>query len=125
MIRSAAFVLGLAAATCFVPAIAGAQEAPPTYKADPSVYKVIFEDQNFRVIQATWKAGQTDKEHSHPVPSIVYGLDNCLIRITSADGKTRDVKNKPGEVAAVPITPSHHAQNIGHHTCRLILVERK
>jgi quercetin dioxygenase-like cupin family protein len=95
------------------------------HKADPSVYKVIFEDQNFRVIQATWKAGQTDKEHSHPVPSIVYGLDNCSIRITSADGKTRDVKNKPGEVAAVPITPSHHAQNIGHHTCRLILVERK
>ena len=28
-----------------------AQTAEPSYKADPSVYKVIFEDDNFRVIQ--------------------------------------------------------------------------
>jgi len=30
-----------------------AQTAPPTYEGDPAVYKVIFEDQNFRVIIGT------------------------------------------------------------------------
>ena len=27
--------------------------APPSYQADPDVYKVIFEDQNFRVIASS------------------------------------------------------------------------
>jgi uncharacterized protein involved in exopolysaccharide biosynthesis len=46
-----------AAAFASVASAALAQNAPPTYQADPSVYKVIFEDANFRVIEATWKAG--------------------------------------------------------------------
>ncbi len=40
-----------------------AQNSPPTYQADPSVYKVIFENDNFRVILATWPPGVTDKPH--------------------------------------------------------------
>jgi hypothetical protein len=47
---------------------AAAQNALPTYQGDPDVYKLIFEDQNFRVIAATWKKGTTDKAHSHPAP---------------------------------------------------------
>ena len=42
------------------PSIAVAQNAPPTYQGDPDVYKVIFEDQNFRVISATRKKGVHD-----------------------------------------------------------------
>ena len=34
-----------------------AQTAPPTYQGDPDVYKVIFEDQNFRVIAVNRKKG--------------------------------------------------------------------
>jgi hypothetical protein len=37
--------------------IAVAQDAPPTYEGDPDVYKVIFEDQNFRVIAKPEKKG--------------------------------------------------------------------
>lgn len=39
--------------------IAVAQNAPPTFQGDPDVYKVIFEDQNFRVIASTRKKGST------------------------------------------------------------------
>ena len=45
-----------------------AQNVPPTYEGDPDVYKVIFEDQNFRVIAVTRKKGVHDKVHSHPGP---------------------------------------------------------
>ena len=104
---------------------AAAQNAPPTYVADPSVYKVIFEDANFRVIAATWKAGQTDKPHSHPVPSIVYALDDCTLKLTAPDGKTTNATPKAGVSNAVPIIASHTAENTGSTDCRAIFVERK
>ena len=62
-------------------ASAAAQDTPPSYQADPSTYKVIFEDQSFRVIAATWKKGETDKPHSHPLPFVVYALDDCAVRV--------------------------------------------
>ena len=46
MAFGAAMILGLA------PTGSIAQTAEPTFKGDPSVYKVIFEDANFRVIEA-------------------------------------------------------------------------
>jgi hypothetical protein len=66
-----AFVLALATTTLLALAssAAMAQNAPPTYQGDPDVYKVIFEDQNFRVIDAVRKKGVHDKLHSHPVRS--------------------------------------------------------
>ncbi len=104
---------------------AAAQTAPPTYQSDPAVYKVIFEDQNFRVIAATWPKGLHDKAHSHPVPSVVYSLTDCVIRLHAPDGTTRDFTNKAGAAQAAPITPSHTAENIGPGECRLLFVERK
>ena len=89
--------LGATALLYMTSSAAVAQNAPPTYQADPSVYKVIFEDQNFRVIAATWKAGATDKPHSHPVPSVAYALTDCALKLTSADGKTVNVNPKAGD----------------------------
>ena len=65
-----------------------AQNAPPSYQGDPDVYKVIFEDQNFRVIASTRKKGVHDKVHGHPVPSIIYFLTDCTTKQYAADGKT-------------------------------------
>ena len=102
-----------------------AQNAPPTYEADPSVYKVIFEDPAFRVIAATWKAGVTDKSHSHPVSSVAYWVTDCALKLTSADGKTVNLNPKAGTSMAVPITASHTAQNVGSTDCQAVLIERK
>lgn len=102
-----------------------AQGAPPSYQADPTVYKVIFEDQNFRVIAATWKKGSTDKPHSHPLPFVAYALDDCTIRVHNPDGTTRDLKNQAGVANTGPITVSHTAENVGASDCRALLIERK
>lgn len=102
-----------------------AQNAPPTYQADPDTYKVIFEDANFRVIQATWKEGAMDKPHSHPVPSVAYALTGCELQLTSADGKTTDISPKAGSVTTVPITASHTAHNVSSTDCSTIFIERK
>jgi hypothetical protein len=115
-------VTGLLYTAC---SAAFAQNAPPTYQGDPDVYRVIFEDQNFRVIASTRKKGVHDKVHSHPLPSVVYNMNDCVTRLYAADGKTTDVTGKAGTATPVPIAPSHSAENIGPTDCETIFVERK
>ena len=117
-------LLGLSVALIWI-ASAAAEDSPPSYQADPSTYKVIFEDQNFRVIAATWKKGTADKPHSHPLPFVVYALDDCALRVKNADGSSRELKSKAGTALAGPITSSHSAENRGETDCHAIFVERK
>ncbi len=101
-----------------------AQNSPPTYQADPSVYKVIFENENFRVILATWPPGVADKPHSHLLPTVAYALTDCAFELTE-NGKTAIFKPKAGAISAIPVTPSHTAKNIGSNECRTMFFERK
>ncbi|MGH6768684.1 MAG: hypothetical protein ACRECO_06635 [Xanthobacteraceae bacterium] len=102
-----------------------AQNSAPSYKADPGVYKVIFEDANFRVIVGTRKAGQKDQPHAHPLPGIVYNVNDCKNRLYSPDGKSRLADNKAGTANATPITKSHRTENIGTSDCVQVFVEKK
>jgi hypothetical protein len=103
-----------------------AQNAPPTYQGDPSVYKIIFEDQNFRVIEATRKVGVHDKAHSHPVPSVLYSVTDCKTKLYDGNGKlVREADDKAGSATAPPVTPGHSAENVGTADCKQIFVERK
>jgi hypothetical protein len=123
--RLPTFILSATALALTASYAALAQTAPPTYQADPDVYKVIFEDQNFRVIATTRKKGVHDKAHGHPVPSIVYNITDCPTKLHAADGKATDVPGKAGTSNAVPVTASHSAENIGAADCQQLLVERK
>jgi hypothetical protein len=102
-----------------------AQSAEPTYKGDPSVYKLIYEDANFRVIEAVRPKGVHDKAHGHPVPSIVYLVTDCSTKTYAADGKTSEGKRKAGSVVAVPVIASHSAENTGDADCKQVFIERK
>ena len=117
--------LGAMALLSLASTAAVAQNAPPTFQADPDVYKVVFEDPNFRVILATWKAGATDKPHDHPVASVGYSLTDCALQLTAADGKTIDLNPKKGTVMTVSITASYSAHNVGSTDCQTPFVERK
>jgi len=122
MVIRSMFGLGIAALWI---GSAAAQGALPSYQADPTVYKVIFEDPNFRVIEATWKQGSTDKPHSHPLPFVAYALNDCTIRVHNPDGTTRELKNQAGVANTGPITASHTAENVSATDCRALLIERK
>ena len=101
------------------------RKTPNPYKADPDVYKVIFENADFRVIVGTRKAGQKDKPHAHPLPGIVYNVNDCKNRLHSADGKIVLRDNKGGSAGATPITASHQTENIGTTDCVQVFVEKK
>lgn len=115
---SAAAVVGVASGAL-------AQTAEPSFKGDPSVYKVIFEDANFRVIEAIRKKGVHDKVHGHPVPSVVYNVTDCKTKQYAADGTTRETDSKADTANAVPIIASHSAENVGAADCKQIFVEKK
>jgi hypothetical protein len=87
MNRCTTLALGTMAMLSVVSFGALAQTAPPTYQGDPSVYKVIFEDQNFRVIEGTWNKGQHDKatrtrfpQSSTLSPTAPFGFTNRTAR---------------------------------------------
>ncbi|MBK5206666.1 MAG: hypothetical protein JJD98_15045 [Polaromonas sp.] len=52
-----------------------AQTTPHSLVASPDIYKVIAENEQYRVIEVTWKAGQRDKMHSHPASAVYYPMD--------------------------------------------------
>jgi len=125
MYRNYKLVFGVTTLIAATHTAAFAQSAPPTYQADPSVYKLVFEDPNFRVITGTWAPGVTDKPHSHPVPSVAYALTDCTLQLTSTDGKSVTITPKAGTANAAPVTASHTAKNMGPSECRTVFVERK
>jgi len=84
-----------------------AQTVEPAYKAAPDTYKVILEDNNFRVIEANHKKGVRDKMHSHPVPFVVYNLTDCKTRLYTPDGATKEVAGKAGTASANPVRLLH------------------
>jgi hypothetical protein len=102
-----------------------AQNAAPSYQADSDVYKVIFEDANFRVISINRKKGVADKPHSHPVPGVIYHVTDCSTKLRDANGQTRDSISKAGSANAAPIVASHTAENTGSTDCRQVIVEKK
>lgn len=125
MNRHPTLALSATALLFMASSVAIAQNAPPSYQGDPDVYKVIFEDQNFRVISAIHKKGIHDKVHGHPLPFIVYNVTDCTTKIYESDGKTREVIGKAGTARANPVIASHSAENTGPADCQQIHIERK
>jgi hypothetical protein len=103
----------------------GALAVEPTYKGDPDVYKIIYEDANIRLIESVRKAGVTDKVHSHPQASVVYSMTDCFTKQTSADGKSIQTDSKAGMARAIPAIPAHTATNTGTTDCKQLFIEKK
>ena len=113
------------AALVLAPVSAFTQDvAPASYKASPAVYKLLAENENFRVILATWKPGQRDDWHSHQ-PLASYSLTGCESRVHTPNGKYVDRKTAKGAVGFNPGITSHSFENRSSAECQTLLVERK
>lgn len=122
---STVFILTSALLLGAAPAMA--EEVPSAPEASPEVYKIIAENDQFRVIEATWKPGQQDKFHSHPADRVSLFETNCMLRLTNPDNTYRDAKPKAGKAVARTGKPvaSHYAKNMGDSICILRIVELK
>lgn len=107
------------------PAIA--ENTPTAPEASPEVYKVIAENDQWRVMRATWQPGQEDNFHSHTADRVSLFSMDCKLRLTNTNGKFKDVNPKAGKAKARTGKPvkAHKAKNIGDKICSLTIVELK
>lgn len=120
------FRCGFFACTLFgATAFATAQTVPHSLVASPEIYKVIAENNQYRVIEVTWKVGQRDAVHSHPMSAVYYPMD-CTLRGFDASGTAIGQLLNPAGTAVVqaPIA-AHSVENIGSSDCKLIMFEPK
>jgi hypothetical protein len=104
-----------------------AQDAPIASVTSPEVYKVIAENDQFRVLEARWQPGQEDNFHSHPADRVSLYETDCMLRLTKPDGSSRVAKPKGGTARARTGKPvkSHKAKNVGDKVCVIRIVELK
>lgn len=103
---------------------ASAQVAPRSFVASPDVYKVIAENDQYLVIEVTWKPGQRDQFHSHPVAA-GYWLTDCAVRVYEPNGTSQESSRTMGRAFVQSPIASHSFENIGKADCRVIMFEPK
>ena len=104
-----------------------AENAPPGPEVSPDVYKIKAENDQWRVMEATWQPGQEDIFHYHPGDRVSLIQTDCNLRLTKPDGTFIDKSPKAGIATARTGKPvaSHKAKNIGDKVCTVIIVELK
>ena len=117
---------GLVALTLLGAAGSGmAQTAPHSLAASPDIYKVIAENEEYRVIEVTWKPGQRDLIHSHPASAVYYPME-CTLRGLDASGATRWTgQTRAGTAIVQKPIPAHSLENTGQSDCKVIMFEPK
>jgi hypothetical protein len=126
-VRAVRFVIGSLFALTALGATgtAIAQAVPHSFVASPDIYKVIAEDEQYRVIEVAWQPGQRDQFHSHPASGVYY-LTDCKQRSYRPDGTIGgEFDRKAGFAIVQKPIPSHSVENIGQSVCKLIMFEPK
>lgn len=114
----------VAASLLALVAQAAAQPLPRSYVASPEVYKVVGENAQALIIEATWAPGQRDRMHAHPSVAS-YALTDCKLRNVAPSGLSMDMEMKAGQTSMPGAVPGHAVENIGSSTCRLVMFELK
>jgi quercetin dioxygenase-like cupin family protein len=111
----------LFALTLAVPSLA--QDNLDSTKADPAHHKVVFENDEVRVVRWVIPVGDKTLMHSHP-DSLIVDLTDYNGRVTTPDGKTFEVHAKAGSVTWRPAV-THVVENIGTQPMEGLIVEPK
>ena len=92
-------------------------------KVDPDHYKVVFENDQVRVLRITYGAGEKSVMHYHP-DAVAVMLTDSKTNFTLPDGEVIETSPKQGETAWHS-AGEHLPQNVGDEPMEVILVEMK
>lgn len=92
-------------------------------KVDPKHYKVVFENDQVRVLRITFGAHEKSVMHEHPANVAVF-LTDAHAKFTLPDGKMQEAHSKAGAVEW-DARGKHLPENISDKPFELILVELK
>jgi quercetin dioxygenase-like cupin family protein len=113
-------LLSCAALCLFAATLASAQDA---VKADPTHYKVEFENSEVRILRIHYGPHEKSVMHSHPNAVVVY-LSDGTMRFNMPDGKSMEVNGKKGETLFTPAVV-HNPEDTGDAPFDAVLVELK
>jgi hypothetical protein len=92
-------------------------------KADPTHYKVEFENRQIRVLRIKYGAREQSVMHGHPA-SIGVHLTDAHARFTFPGGKTEEMHVTAGEVRSYP-AGEHLPENLSDRPLELVFIELK
>ena len=90
-------------------------------KVAPGLYKVLADSLGIRMLDATYKPGDSSGMHSHP-ENAMYVLEGGSSIFTDNNGKETRADLKTG-MSAISPAETHSVKNIGKNTTKVILVE--
>jgi quercetin dioxygenase-like cupin family protein len=97
------------------------QTAMDAAKVAPGLYKVLVDSLGIRILEATYKPGDSSAMHSHP-ESAMYVLEGGTSLFTDNNGKATRADLKTG-MSDISPAETHSVKNIGKNTTRVLLVE--
>jgi quercetin dioxygenase-like cupin family protein len=92
-------------------------------KISPTIHKVIFENDQIRVLKVIVKPGDTVAMHRNP-ENVNYILKSGTLRLTNPDGSSVNIDLTEGQVIPAPVG-SHAVENIGSTEVQTICIELK
>ena len=92
-------------------------------KVDGKHFKVVFENDQVRVLRSSVGPREKSPMHEHPA-TVVISLGDGKGKFTLADGKTRETSSKAGE-ALWTAAEKHAYENLSDKASEAILVELK
>jgi quercetin dioxygenase-like cupin family protein len=110
-----------AAAVTPAPAPAVTEETIDAVKAAPKLYKIVSDTLGIRVLEATYKPGDSSALHTHPVNAI-YVISGGKADFIGKDGSKTPTELKTG-TSMVRGYNIHSIKNTGKTTMKVLLVE--
>jgi beta-alanine degradation protein BauB len=89
----------------------------------PNVYKVLFENERVRLLEARVRPGDNSAMHFHP-DYLVYNLGDGKVTFTSSSGQSAELVLKAGETMWRE-AEEHSAKNLGTTDVAALIFELK
>jgi len=118
-----AFIARAALAAAVVAFVSGTALAQDAAKVDPKHYKVVFENNQVRVLRIHYGPRETSVMHSHPDGVVTY-LSTGRMKFELPGGKTITSSGKSGQAIWAPGGP-HKPTNLSDRPFDAVLVELK
>ena len=93
-------------------------------EVSPEVYKVLLENEDVKVLEVTFKPGQSDELHRHNVMTF-YAIEGGKMQVALPDGTVKENEIPTGRIGNRKTITTHQVKNIGENTVKVIVVEHK
>jgi len=120
-LKSSILAFGIVVLTSSVPSFS--EDVKDAVKAEPTHYKLAFENDSVAVVNVHYGPHEKSKLHSHP-GGVVVALTPGHLRFTDEDGKTREVQALRGEARWFPPL-KHSVENLGNAPYDGVYIEVK